>query len=49
MDTWAMFCEMCKIVSQEQNVFLDVKIDHSGVEMMLMPEDDDAEDDDQER
>lgn len=43
MDPWELFSELCKIVVQEQNVYLDVLISGNGIEMMLMPMDD-AED-----
>lgn len=38
MDPWELFCELCKIVVQEQNVYL-VLITGNGIEMMLMPMD----------
>lgn len=43
MDPWQIFSELCKVVVEEQNVFLDILVTKQGVEMMLMPmeEDDD--------
>lgn len=43
-DPWRLFSEMCKIVVEEQNVFLDVLITNQGIEMMLMPTADDEYD-----
>lgn len=40
MDHWELFSELCKIVVQEQNVFLDVLVTEKGIEMMLMPTED---------
>ncbi len=40
MDPWELFSELCKIVVEEQNVFLDVLITEKGIEMMLMPTED---------
>ncbi len=40
MDPWEIFSELCKIVVQEQNVFLDVLVTEQGIEMMLMPTED---------
>jgi len=40
MDPWELFSELCKIVVQEQNVFLDVLVTEQGIEMMLMPTED---------
>ena len=37
MDPWEMFCELCKRVVEDQNVYLDVLVTASGVQMMLMP------------
>lgn len=39
MDPWELFCHLCKTVVDEQNVFLDILITSKGVEMMLMPMD----------
>lgn len=39
MDPWEMFSELCKTVVDEQNVFLDILITSKGIEMMLMPMD----------
>lgn len=43
MDAWEMFSELCKIVVTEQNVYLDVLITGNGIEMMLMPMDDEED------
>ncbi len=43
MDSWELFCELCRIVVKEQNVYLDVLISANGIEMMLMPMDDEEE------
>lgn len=43
MDPWELFSELCKIVVQEQNVYLDVLISENGIEMMLMPMDEEDE------
>ena len=43
MDPWELFCELCRIVVKEQNVYLDVLISGNGIEMMLMPMDDEEE------
>lgn len=40
MDPWELFSELCKIVVKEQNVFLDVLVTEQGIEMMLMPTED---------
>lgn len=40
MDPWEIFSEMCRRVVEEQNVYLDVLITGSGIELMLMPIDD---------
>lgn len=37
MDPWEMFCELCQRVVEDQNVYLDVLVTAAGVEMMLMP------------
>lgn len=39
MDSWELFCHLCKTVVDEQNVFLDIRITSKGIEMMLMPMD----------
>ena len=36
-DAWRMFAELCQIVCENENVFLDVIINNGMVEMMLMP------------
>lgn len=43
MDPWELFSELCKIVVTEQNVYLDVLISGNGIEMMLMPMDDEED------
>lgn len=40
MDAWEIFSELCRRVVEEQNVYLDVLITGSGIELMLMPIDD---------
>jgi predicted RNA-binding protein associated with RNAse of E/G family len=45
MDPWELFCHLCKTVVEEQDVYLDVLITPAGVEMMLMPMDEEDEDD----
>jgi hypothetical protein len=37
MDPWDVFSELCRQVVEEGNVFLDVLIDKNGIEMQLMP------------
>lgn len=37
MNPWELFCELCEIVCEQQNVYLDVLITESGIEMMLVP------------
>ena len=37
MDPWEVFSEMCKLVTENQNVYLDVLITTNGIELMLMP------------
>lgn len=39
MDPWELFCHLCETVVEEQGVYLDVLITPAGVEMMLMPMD----------
>jgi len=43
MDAWELFSELCKIVVEEQNVFLDVLVTEKGIEMMLMPTEDEED------
>ena len=45
MDAWEIFSELCRRVVEEQNVYLDVMITAVGVEMMLMPLDEEVDDD----
>ena len=47
MDPWEMFSELCRQVVEEQNVYLDVLITAAGVEMQLMPMDEDFEEEDE--
>lgn len=48
MDPWQVFCELCARVAEEQNVYLDVLITGSGIEMLLYPlEGDKWEEDDE--
>lgn len=44
MDAWEIFSELCRKVVEEQNVYLDVLIIPGGIEMMLMPWEEDDED-----
>ena len=44
MDAWEIFCELCRRVVEEQNVYLDVLITTKGIEMQLRPLDDEEED-----
>ena len=44
MDPWQMFCELCKAVVENDNVYLDVLVTKAGIEMMLMPMDELEED-----
>lgn len=37
MDAWEMFSELCKLVVEEQNVMLQVFIGETGVQMILLP------------
>jgi hypothetical protein len=37
MDPWDVFSELCRQVVEEGNVFLDVLIYKNGIEMQLMP------------
>lgn len=37
MDPWDVFAELCKQVVENENVYLDVLITHYGIEMKLMP------------
>lgn len=46
MDPWQIFSEMCRQVVEEQNVYLDVLITGSSIELMLMPMDEEEEEDD---
>ena len=48
MDPWEIFTRLCKTVVEEQNVYLDVMISNLGIEMMLMPyEEEDWKDDEE--
>lgn len=44
MDPWQMFCELCRAVVENDNVYLDVLVTKAGIEMMLMPMDDEMYD-----
>ena len=44
MAAWEIFSELCRRVVEEQNVYLDVMITAVGVEMMLMPLDEEGSD-----
>lgn len=44
MNPWEIFSELCRMVVEKQNVYLDVLITGSGIEMMLMPVEDDMGD-----
>ena len=46
MDAWEIFSELCRQVVEEQNVYLDVLITAAGVELMLMPLDEEGDDED---
>ena len=37
MDAWEVFSELCKIVVESQNVYLDVLVTRNGIEFQLMP------------
>lgn len=37
IDPWDVFSELCRRVVEEQNVYLDVLIFKDGIEMQLMP------------
>ena len=39
MDAWDMFCYLCKVVVESQDVCLDVFITENGIKMMLVPAD----------
>lgn len=39
MDPWDVFSKLCRQVVEEGNVFLDVLIYKNGIEMQLMPMD----------
>lgn len=45
MDPWQLFSELCQRVVEDQNVYLDVLITTAGIEMMLMPMEEDDKDD----
>ena len=47
MDPWEMFCELTKIVVEDQNCQLEVFIGAHGISMMLVPFGDDWEEDDE--
>lgn len=37
MDTWEVFCHLCKTVVEEQNCTLEIMITPSGISMQLIP------------
>lgn len=37
MDPWRIFCELCKLVVKEQNIFLDVLVTNNSIEFQLKP------------
>lgn len=39
MDPWEMFSEMCRRVVMERNVYLDVLVTPTAIEMELLPYD----------
>lgn len=43
MDVWEIFSFLCQKVVEEQNVFLDIHIDESGLDIQLMPIGEDME------
>lgn len=45
MDPWQLFSELCQRVVEDQNVYLDVLITPAGIEMMLMPLEEDEDED----
>ena len=48
MDPWDVFSELCRQVVEEVNVFLDVLIYKNGIEMQLMPLDEEDNEEDEE-
>ena len=44
MNPWEMFCELCRRVSEDGDCYLDVLITRAGIEMMLMPLEEEWED-----
>lgn len=40
MDPWELISYLCKTVVEEQNVYLDILVTESGMEIMLRPLDD---------
>lgn len=45
MDAWELFCELCKQVVENQNVYLEVVIIPGSIEMRLYPVDEEENDD----
>ena len=37
MDAWEIFCELCKRVVENHNVYLEVFVGTTGVQMQLVP------------
>lgn len=46
-DAWRMFAELCQVVCKNGNVMLDVVVSEGLIEFMLMPYDEDFEEDDE--
>ena len=44
MDPWIMFASLCKLVVEEQNVYLHVTISNGVLEMLLFPYSEDWDD-----
>ena len=42
-DAWRIFAELCKIVCENENVYLDVMVSTEVIEFMLMPMGEDIE------
>lgn len=47
MDPWEMFCELTKRVVEDQNCQLEVFIGAHGISMILMPLEEDWEDEEE--
>lgn len=44
-DAWEIFARLCQVVCENENVFLDVIVSQGLIEFMLMPIEEDYEDD----